>query len=80
MIFAPWLKARTNPAHPLQGPDRVGYKQCKEERSSTRLEPSVLFDLDGTLVESVYQHVFPGGLRLMREDRALVWRNHPRSA
>jgi hypothetical protein len=35
-----------------------------------RLEPSFV-RLDGTLVESVYQHVFPGGLHLMREDRAL---------
>jgi hypothetical protein len=53
MLDAPL--GRTNPAQPLQGFDRVGHKYLVQ--IIMRIEPSFLFDLDGTLVDSVYQHV-----------------------
>ncbi|CAN7434014.1 hypothetical protein LJR225_002843 [Phenylobacterium sp. LjRoot225] len=42
-----------------------------------RVEPAFLFDLDGTLVDSVYQHVLAWKEALDREGIALpVWRIH----
>lgn len=42
-----------------------------------RIEPAFLFDLDGTLVDSVYQHVLAWHEALTREGIALsVWRIH----
>src|SRR5262249_1329857 len=44
-----------------------------------RIEPVFLFDLDGTLVDSVYQHVLAWKEALDAEGIALsVWRIHPK--
>src|SRR6185437_15393495 len=44
---------------------------------SMRIEPAFLFDLDGTLVDSVYQHVLAWKEALDAEGIALsVWRIH----
>ncbi|MFT0891232.1 HAD family hydrolase [Pseudochelatococcus sp. G4_1912] len=46
---------------------------------TTRIEPAFLFDLDGTLVDSVYQHVLAWKEALDAEGIALsVWRIHRR--
>jgi hypothetical protein len=39
-----------------EGPERES-KEGPDGRDSMRIEPVFLFDLDGTLVDSVYQHV-----------------------
>src|SRR5215470_7518313 len=52
----------------------------KSERRKTRSErPAILFDLDGTLVDSVYQHVLALREALEKAGIALaVWRIHRR--
>jgi phosphoglycolate phosphatase-like HAD superfamily hydrolase len=48
-----------------------------EEASAMRIEPVFLFDLDGTLVDSVYQHVLAWKEALDSEGVDLsVWRIH----
>src|SRR5881396_1543171 len=48
-----------------------------EHNSKARPQPAFLFDLDGTLVDSVYQHVLAWREALEAEGIALdVWRIH----
>jgi len=62
---------RTRPPIPLHHPSAVSH-----ELSTT---PAFLFDLDGTLVDSVYQHVLAWREALERSGIALaVWRIHRR--
>src|SRR5579871_2616385 len=50
---------------------------CGASGETMRLEPSFLFDLDGTLVDSVYQHVLAWKEALDAEGIELsVWRIH----
>src|SRR5579871_6217075 len=52
---------------------------CGASGETMRLEPSFLFDLDGTLVDSVYQHVLAWKEALDAEGIELsVWRIHRR--
>jgi HAD superfamily hydrolase (TIGR01509 family) len=53
-----WLGALANMVRMLKRSSRAGTpaKSSTDERSKPKL-PAVLFDLDGTLVDSVYQHV-----------------------
>ena len=38
-------------------PSTLAAAKVQNGRDSMRIEPAFLFDLDGTLVDSVYQHV-----------------------
>lgn len=50
-------------------------------RTKMRIEPVFLFDLDGTLVDSVYQHVLAWKEALDAEGIELsVWRIHRKMA
>jgi hypothetical protein len=57
---------------------RVDGKESSErEKDSKRIEPVFLFDLDGTLVGSLYQHVLAWKQALDAEGIALsVWHIH----
>jgi beta-phosphoglucomutase-like phosphatase (HAD superfamily) len=51
----------------------------KDQSSSGSVRPAILFDLDGTLIDSVYQHVLAWREALERAGIQLaVWRIHRR--
>jgi HAD superfamily hydrolase (TIGR01509 family) len=63
---------------PLRFTGALVARRCmSEEASAMRIEPVFLFDLDGTLVDSVYQHVLAWKEALDSEGVDLsVWRIH----
>jgi hypothetical protein len=57
--------------------DGLPNETLPEEAKPMRIEPAFLFDLDGTLVDSVYQHVLAWKEALDSEGVDLsVWRIH----
>ena len=56
---------------------RVGGKEGPQRENTIRIEPVFLFDLDGTLVDSVYQHVL--AWNVSRDTRS-SWRSASFSA
>ena len=67
-------------AHAWRPPPAIGAIAGKG-RVAMHIEPAFLFDLDGTLVDSVYQHVLAWKEALDAEGIELsVWRIHRKSA
>src|SRR5438132_3902902 len=61
----------------LNGNQIFASNEVLEQEDSMRIEPVFLFDLDGTLVDSVYQHVLAWKAALDAENIELsVWRIH----
>src|SRR6185295_9243355 len=66
------------PARRCQAPART-HVRTRQGATAMRIEPVFLFDLDGTLVDSVYQHVLAWREALDAEGIELsVWRIHRR--
>ncbi len=62
---------------------RLGRRSAREGSSVSQLDtensnlPAILFDLDGTLIDSVYEHVLAWSLALRSEDFFLpTWKIH----